>query len=254
MTADEAGVLALAGAPGAVADLGLGSVLAAAQAKVRSTLPPELRSRADRMAERFHLDAPGWFHHDEDLPHLATVADAVWEGRRLELRYRRGDRPGDHAVERLIDPLGLVQKAGTWYLVARHGDDVRTYRVSRIVAASTRPERVARPADFDLATWWAASSTAFDRSMLRATVRLRLSPEAARGLASVVDQEAAREALAAAGPADDDGWVTVELLVESPEVAAHQLLGLGGGVEALDPPGLRERLAAVGAAMAERNA
>lgn len=250
MTADEAGVLSLAGAPAAVADLGLGSVLAAAQAKVRSTLPLELRSRADRMAERFHLDAPGWFHHDEQLPHLAAVADAVWEGHELDVSYRRGER----TVDRRLGPLGLVQKAGTWYLVALAEGDVRTYRVSRIVELTARSERVERPGDFDLAGWWERSSAEFDRSMLRAKVRLRMSPRAAKRLPRVLDQTAAREALDVAGPPDAEGWTTLTVEVESVEIAAHQLLALGGHVEALDPPELRRRLRDAGQSMADRNA
>jgi predicted DNA-binding transcriptional regulator YafY len=268
MTADEAGVLALAGAPAAVADLGLGSVLAAAQAKVRSTLPPELRSRADRMAERFHLDAPGWFHHDEELPHLATVADAVWEGHVLRIEYRRGSGSAhshaDETTSRVLGPLGLVQKAGTWYLVAvvddgthpsdGRGDQVRTYRVARIEHAEVLDERVERPEGFQLATWWAQSSAEFDRSMLRDTVRLRISPAGVRALPKVLDQESAREALDEAGPPDDEGWTTVDVLVESVEIGGHMLLALGGHVEALDPPELRTYLAEQGAAMAARNA
>ncbi|OWY62806.1 transcriptional regulator [cyanobacterium TDX16] len=257
MTADEAGVLALAGAPAAVADLGLGSVLAAAQAKVRSTLPPELRSRADRMAERFHLDAPGWFHHDEELTHLAAIADAVWEGQVLRIGYRRGSGAADGrdgpVTSRVVGPLGLVQKAGTWYLVARVEQDVRTYRVSRIATVEALDERVQRPEGFHLATWWADSSTQFDRAMLRNTARLRLSPAGARALPRVLDQQAAQEALQAADAADEEGWVTVDVRVESAEIAGHQLLALGGHVEALAPPELRAHLAAEGRAMAERN-
>jgi predicted DNA-binding transcriptional regulator YafY len=249
LTADEAGALFLAGAPGAVAELGLGTVLVAAQTKVLATLPAELRDRAGRVQERFHLDAPQWFHHDEPLPHLPVVATAVWEGRGLDVTYGRADRE----VERRLDPLGLVLKAGTWYLVARHRDDVRTYRVGRLRAATLRAERVERPAGFDLASWWAASSADFDRSMLRTRVRLRLSPHARRLLPRVVDQAAGREAVMAAGPPDDGGWREVEVAVESVEVAAHQLLVLGGGVEAVDPPELRAALAATGAAMASLN-
>ena len=250
LTADEAGALFLAGAPGAVAELGLGTVLAAAQAKVLATLPPELRGRAARVRQRFLLDAPGWFHHDEDLPHLAVVSEAVWSERRVDLRYRRADTE----VGRRVDPLGLVLKAGTWYLVARHRNDVRTYRVGRIAAAELREDRFERPGDFDLAAHWAEASTSFDRSILRDRVRLRLAPGAARHLRFHVDATAAVEALAGAGPPDAQGWVEVDLAVESPEVAVSQLLALGDGVEVLAPAEVRAAIAATAARTAALNA
>jgi predicted DNA-binding transcriptional regulator YafY len=250
LTGEEAAALFLAGASGAVAELGLGTVLAAAEVKVLSTLPPELRSRAGRVRERFHLDAPGWFHRDEELPHLAAIADAVWAGHRIDLRYRRGDA----TVDRILDPLGLVLKAGTWYLVARHRASVRTYRVSRVAAVRELGERFDRPDAFDLAAWWAVSSAEFDRSILREHVRLRLSPSGLCQLAYVTDQAAAAEAVANARPPDPDGWREVTLAVESAEVAHGQLIGLGAAVEALHPPSLREALATTGREMARRNA
>src|SRR5688572_6596606 len=70
LTPDEAESLFLAGMPGPAAELGLGTVLAAAQLKLLAALPPELRSRAGRIRERFHLDAPGWFHDLERPPYL----------------------------------------------------------------------------------------------------------------------------------------------------------------------------------------
>src|SRR6476646_6412616 len=85
MTADEAEALFLAGIPGPAAELGLGTVVAAAQLKVLAALPPELRGRAARLLERFHLDAGGWFRHDEAVPHHAAIAACVWEGRRFEI-------------------------------------------------------------------------------------------------------------------------------------------------------------------------
>ena len=70
LTAEEAEAVFLSGLPGPAAELGLGTVVAAARLKVMAALPPVLRTRASRVAERFHLDAPGWFQQSERLPHL----------------------------------------------------------------------------------------------------------------------------------------------------------------------------------------
>lgn len=250
LTGDEAAALFLGGVPSAVADLGLGTVLVAAQTKVIAMLPPELRGRAARLRERFHVDAPGWFDDGVPPDALAAVSDAVWSGRRLDVTYRRSDR----TVSRLLDPLGLVLKAGTWYLVAAHRQQVRTYRVGRIDAATVLPDAVWRPDDFDLAAWWAASSAEFDRSLLRHRCRLRLSAPALRRLHTAVGALAAAQARESASAPRPDGWFEVELWTESEEVAAHQLFTLMDGVEVLDPPSLRARLRSVALDLAERNA
>src|SRR5436189_2019123 len=91
LTPDEAEALFLSGLPGPAAELGLGTVVSAAQLKVLAALPPELRARASRLVERFHLDAAGWFQSDEPVPHLGVLSEAVWESDRVQVRYRRGD-------------------------------------------------------------------------------------------------------------------------------------------------------------------
>jgi predicted DNA-binding transcriptional regulator YafY len=250
LTGDEAAALFLAGVPGAAGELGLSAVLVAAQEKVLATLPAELRGRAARIRERFHLDAPGWFHRREAVPNLGVVAAAVWGNRPLRLRY--AGRQRSTSVD--VDPLGLVLKAGTWYLVASGGRDIRTYRISRIVEAQTRDGTVQRPAGFDLAAWWAGASADFGDQLRTVPCRLRLDPGALRRLPHIGDPVAGRAAALRAGPPDADGWHTVELTVESIEVAADELRALAGGVEVLAPPGLRRALAEAGAAMAAHNA
>lgn len=110
LTTDEAESLFLAGLPGPAAELGLGAVVTAAQLKLMAALPAELRDRAGRIRERFHLDAPGWYRESDRTPHLAAVADAVWNQHRLRVRYRRWSVPRE--VLRTLEPYGVVLKGG----------------------------------------------------------------------------------------------------------------------------------------------
>jgi predicted DNA-binding transcriptional regulator YafY len=252
LTAEEAEALALSGLPGAASELGLGTVLAAAQLKVDAALPPELRSRAVRMRERFHLDAPGWFAREEQVPHLAALSRAVWEEDRVEIRYWKRD--GE--VRRVIDPLGLVLKAGVWYLVALSGRtrSMRTFRVSRVQAVKLLDEPALRPDDFDLATRWAESSSEYIDSWPTIDVTVRIRAERLWLVQHIVEPGAATRALASAGQPDADGWVTATMGFESAEVAAHDLLRFGADLVAVDPPELRDRLAAIATAMVARYA
>jgi predicted DNA-binding transcriptional regulator YafY len=254
LTTDEADAVLLTGLPDAAAELGLGTVLAAAQLKVLAALPPELRSRATRVRERFHLDAPGWFRRTEELPHLETVADALWADRSLVVRY---DRRGE-VVERRLDPLGLVLKAGTWYLVARHGSDIRTYRVSRIVDAVCLEDTFERPEAFDLGGHWSESSGAFERAMQTVRVVALVEPESVMWLRSVLDpsswEELESELPAAMAAPAPDGRVVVAFGMEQLEMAVSELLRMGARLEVLEPPELRRAIAATARAMVQRYA
>ena len=251
LTAQEAAAIFAVGAPQVLAELGMSAALAGAQAKLLATLPAELREHARAVSERFHLDAPGWFHTPQQVTQLATVAEAVWGRQRLRIDYRRGR---DQTVERTVDPLGLVLKAGTWYLAGGVDGTVRTYRVDRVADAQPTGERFDRPAGFDLAEWWAGAAGRFESRMLRATVRLRASRLGMKILPHAVDHDAAVRAIAHAEPPDAEGWRELELDVEGIDVAVGQLTALGGEVEGIDPPELRAGLAAAGMALAARNA
>lgn len=249
LTADEAEALFLSGLPGPAAELGLGTVVAAARLKVLAALPGELRARASRLVERFHLDASGWFHDADRVPHLAPLAEAVWEGRRVEVSYRRDG--GE--VQRTIDPLGIVLKAGVWYLVAAVDDSIRTYRAARISAVRATDEPAVRPPAFELAAYWAASTEAYERDAPRITVTLRIAPDATGLLADLVGARA----VGAAEPidADDpDGWRHVRLAVDWPEEVPGRLLAAGDRIEVLGPPVVRERIRELAASAVRRYA
>ncbi len=254
MTADEADALFLTGLPGAAADLGLGSVLAATQLKLLASLPAEFRERAARIRDRFHLDAPGWLRETDAPPYLATVAEAVWTQRRLEIRYERANRV---IGARQLDPLGLVLKAGTWYLVAipaaDDGRGPRTYRVSRVLSAAVRDEAAARPDGFDLEQFWAAYQRGYEKRVYSESAFIRLSA-AGRELLFLIGAVPARRARAAMSEPDADGWVQTRVPIESVRHAHHALMQLGEHVEVLEPPELRALIAGSAVVLARRYA
>ena len=242
MTTEEADALFLSGLPGPAAELGLGTVVTAARLKVLAALPTELRGRATRLLERFHLDAAGWFHAGDAVPCLGAIAESVWEGRRIELDYDRGDV----VVTRALDPLGLVLKAGVWYLVGAHDGQIRTYRVSRARRVAALEDAVVRPPGFDLSTYWTESITAFEREAPRIEVTLRVRRDAVRRLEDVISSSLLEASIEEPDP-EPETWRRIRITFDWPREVAGKVLALGGAVEVMAPPELRAELAALAA-------
>ncbi|MEU4509493.1 YafY family protein [Nonomuraea wenchangensis] len=236
LTAEEASSLFLAGLPGPAAELGLADVAATAELKLLAALPPEPRSHASRMRERFLLDVPGWYRSGDDVPHLGEVAEAVWDQRPIHITYRRW---GQKEVDRVVHPYGLVLKGGSWYLVAAPpGGSPRTYRVARVLTLETLPGRFQRPDGFELAAFWAGYAKEFRERMYTAECVVKLAPGRGELLAYTLGRDVVETALAAGEP-DPEGWLTITLPVESITHARWLLLRMGADVEVLEPPELR---------------
>ena len=225
LTGDEAEALFAAGMPGPAAELGLGGELAAARLKLLAALPQELQERATRASRLFHLDARGWFRAEDTVPHLPTLANAVWQGCRARIRYREGGA----IVQRTIDPLGLVLKGGAWYLVAHRSAGMRVYRVSRVASVRTLEEVFQRPSAFELAAFWEQWSRSFEETLPRVQVTVRVDEDVLRFLPGEPRVDAAGRAVVAFAHLGD---------------AYRELLRFGSQVEVLEPAELRERIAA----------
>jgi predicted DNA-binding transcriptional regulator YafY len=243
---EEAEALLILGVPAVLRELGLEGALAAAHRQIRTTAGltgPAL----------VHLDPPRWFGGREAVPCLRELARSLRLGRMLAFSYASAGR-GDGG-RRVAGPLGLVNKAGTWYLVAAPapgggrgrdaatGGTVRVFRAGRVSGARVLPEPVVRPAGFELAAFWARWSEDFEASRPRIPVRLRASPQALAAFPEVFGPAAA-PALAAVAPGED-GWQVVTLSFEHELAAVHRLAGFGARIEVLDPPSVRAGLLAV---------
>ena len=250
LTAPEAQAMFLGGLPGPAAELGLGEAMASAQLKLLAALPDGWREDARRVSARFHLDPIDWYRGPSATDHLPAIAQAVWSERRVAMRYEswKGE------VSRRVDPLGLVLKAGIWYLAAQVGNGVRTYRLSNILALQPTDEAFERPPAFDLADWWQASTKRFEKELAVDTAQLRVTAEGLKALRDL-GASVARAAEASAGEPDEAGWRRVTIPIESIAHAAAQVLRLGAEAQVLKPAALRralvERVSAVAALYAE---
>lgn len=238
LTADEISSLLLVGSSGAVSDLGLTGAMEAAMRKLLSALPETVRQDAEIARQRLHIDGAGWREAPAgaaaDPAVLTAVQQAVWEARKLRIGYRGAD--SDEASERLISPLGLIAKRSVWYVAALTEGGMRTYRVSRIAWVEALDESFERPAAFDLAAYWEASTERFRATLpaYPAVVRVAaaLWPKFRQERYAYVQGEHR------AAPRED--WYEADVEFHTLESACGILLSYGGQAEAVSPAELRD--------------
>ena len=233
---DEAELRALLmSQPRVIGDKRLAAAAERAINKLMAALPVTMRAQAASMRQRLHVDSTGWWGASHELAALPVVQDAVSRDRKLTFHYRRG---GGEPTERTVDPLGLVAKGTTWYLVAHTANGLRTYRVSRIEQATMLDAAAVRPSDFDLAAYWKSSTAQFLEQRSRYETTLRLTPDAAAKLTTwhVCSADVQQSAT-------DDGMVTLRVRFEDEEQACFIVLGFGSKARAIEPPALVDRVA-----------
>lgn len=237
LTAPEAAALPLAGLAAAAADLGVSAEAASAQLKILASLPADAGATAQRISDRFHIDPTPWYHRAEEIACLPALADAVWRERRIEIAYESWKG----AVERRLDPLGLVQKGGLWYLVAAADGAPRSYRIANIRRLDILDCGARRPKRFDLARYWRGWSRDFEARLLRERARVLITEEGERILRAVMPA-AAEIAAKTRTSSRREGWSAAQIPFESADYSARQLLRLGSEIEVLAPSALRAAL------------
>ena len=235
LTEAEARALFSATGRGALPGTGAAAPFESALRKLLAAVPAASRRDLARSRERVLVDPAAWRSAPEPVPHLGALQDALWEQRRVVLRYEHGGRPP--ARRRLVDPWGLVSKNGTWYLVAASGGQPRMFRVSRVRAVTATAEPSACPDDLDLAAVWARLQEQVERTWGE-VVPVRF--EVLAGHADVVARVCAPQAVGAVReePCAREGWRCLAADFRALGAARGVLLGFGPVVRVLDPPGL----------------
>lgn len=240
LTAAEARALFLVAGPSSSAT----PEVKAALRKLLRALPEPFRDHAKAASEAIVIDTRAW-----DRPHatsraaplhLDDVQQAVIEGEQLRLGYVDRERKPS---TRLVHPLGLAAKGAAWYLVANTDAGLRTFRVDRVTGVERTGERVVRPDGFDLNEAWRLITDEIDQRRAPLRAQAVVTPQAVGWCRYMLGSRLR------IGPARPDGRVEVELRGHNEHTLASEIAGFGEHIEVIDPPGLRERLAEIGAAL-----
>jgi len=147
LTTDEALCLFLVGQPQVSHRLGLGAPALTARNKLLNAIPPALAEEADRLST--------WFLHDPDpwagnrIPHgeLRRLARSIHHHRKVELTI------ADEPIV-TVRPLGLVLKAGSWYLIVSGSAAIEVVCIDPLRATRLTNQPFTPPAGFNLAEFW----------------------------------------------------------------------------------------------------
>lgn len=154
-------------------------------------------------------------------------------GEKLQIQYEKADK---QTSERIVEPLGLVAKGNTWYLIAASNAKIKTYRVSRIIDAVVINENFSRPNDFDLADYWQESKQTFISSLPKFEVEAEISPAILQRInftgrfVLVLHTDSPKE----------NGWIPVSLCFPTEQEACGYILGFGDRMRIIKPVSLRK--------------
>lgn len=216
-------------------DLGLQAASESAMNKLLASLPAMQRRDAEYLQQRVHIDVNGWSNTRDTVTYLPLLQEAIWQERRLKIVYELSTGP---VVTPELDPLGLVAKGNTWYLVAVYKGNNAVYRVSRIFNACLLDEPCQRPKSFNLAEFWAESSAQFSANLPRYPVEILARPEVIETLRCWRRADNVERI----SPPEADGRQRVTLVFETEDEACAQCLSVGPQLEVLTPYPLRQRL------------
>jgi predicted DNA-binding transcriptional regulator YafY len=211
-----------------------------ALAKILRVLPGALRERAMALHETVEFTPA--FRPPTPAPAdtVLTLARAISRTRQIEMRYRSHDC---RETSRELDPFGIVHHAGRWYVVGHDHlrNDLRTFRLDRILEVAERSEPAASPPDgFDAVQHVARM---FARGVWRYDVEVILH----------TDMESARRRIPhpMGELSSHPNGVLLSTSAERLDAMARSIAGLPWSFTVAHPPELRDELAALADRLAE---
>lgn len=215
-------------------DLGYLQDWTEAREKLIASIPKNLHSEVKDVTNRLHIDTSAWRPTAEVIEAFKLLQEAIWDQHKIEIEYERADGT---VVTRTVEPLGLVAKGSTWYLVASSEGEIRNYRASRVITAVKRDEQFVRPDDFQLASYWQESKQQFIRSLPSYEAQVEVSPDILARL-----KFTGRFVQIADLKKQEGSWISIKLNFDTEEEAKSFIIGFGNQIRVTQPPQLKEQV------------
>ena len=220
----------------ALRDVGLGDAGERLLLKLLAALPNTQHSTADHIRQRLMID-PTWWWYDASLsPFWDDIQKAVYEDRLIEVEYENFD---GKISQRLLAPYSLICKSSVWYLLAERDKELRTYRVTRIHSVRLLDQSFSRRPDFDLPTYWHTRAQSMENLPSEYGCVLRIHPERISLIKWLMPGR-----WEVINDANDQGWMTISLKMDSDLLAKMLVFGLVGFVEVVEPKELKDAVVA----------
>jgi len=213
-----------------LADIGLEDAAEQSLLKLLSALPTLYEQSAQQFQNRIYIDPVAWWHSEQSLTYLNVLQDAVYGDRMIEIDYQRHD--GSY-LTRTVQAYGLVAKASVWYLIAAHDEQFRSYRVSRVKRVNVAQGTFIRDDKFNLVAYWQESTNKFLENVPSFIFKLEIHPDS-KNMATWYSP-----GFSEPQGVTSDGWYIRQYHVDSLELAAMFVVGLGNQVKVIEPEELK---------------
>jgi predicted DNA-binding transcriptional regulator YafY len=207
--------------------------------KLVRALPATFRADAESAAKTTIIDPSRWGGTPKARPALVgQLQSAVVARRRVQITYTNSARA--HSV-RMVDPWGLIDKDGIWYLIAGTEAGQRSFRVDRIADAETTSQPASWPDDFTLTAAWEHIVHQIEQRRSRTWATVLIETRFASilrdhfGRHFRIDKELGSQR------------VQVRVGAPTPRDIARNLAGWGSLVRVIEPETVQAELARIGA-------
>jgi predicted DNA-binding transcriptional regulator YafY len=234
LTSAEARALFLLLGPAAAVD----PVAKAALRKLIRALPETFRADAEAAADAVLIDRAKWGEPGRPRPpFVAALQSAVVDRLRVRLTYAAWNKD---PVERVVDPVALVEKNETWYLLGAVDGAERTFRVDRVTSLEVTDERADRPAGWDGSAAWERVVGEVRQQRASAVGTVVVDATAVPWLRGLFGRESVELV------AEDGVRSTLRVTAPTERMLARGLAGWGDEVVSVEPLSLRTELTRLG--------